>query len=81
MRVRNIRRRPAVSLNFNSDAQGGDLVIISGTATVAPARAGAVPSYRAKYEAAMRDLHQLTIEQFETTYDTEIRIRPHRVRP
>ena len=81
VRVRNIRERPAVALNFNSDELGGDLVIISGTATATPGRASAIPAYRDKYEPAMRDLHQMSLEDFEATYDTEIRIRPDRVRP
>jgi PPOX class probable F420-dependent enzyme len=81
VRVRNIRDRPLVSLNFNSDALGGDLVIITGTATVAPGRPSSIDAYRTKYEAAMLDLHQLTLEQFDATFDTEVRIHPHAVRP
>jgi PPOX class probable F420-dependent enzyme len=81
VRVRNIRRRPLVALNFNSDALGGDLVIITGTATTAPGRPSALDSYRDKYEAAMRDLHQMTLEQFDAMFGTEIRVRPQRVRP
>jgi hypothetical protein len=37
--------------------------------------------YRVKYETAMRDLHRMTLEQFDAMFDTEIRVRPHRVRP
>jgi PPOX class probable F420-dependent enzyme len=81
MRVRNIRRRPLVALNFNSDTLGGDLVIITGTAAVGPGRPSALESYRVKYEAAMRDLHRMTLEQFDAMFDTEIRVRPQRVRP
>lgn len=81
VRVRNIRQRPVVTLNFNSDALGGDLVIITGTATVGPGRPSALETYRVKYETAMRDLHQMTLEQFDTMFDTEIRVRPHNVRP
>ena len=81
VRVRNIRARPQVALNFTSDALGGDLVIITGTATVAPGRVRDVPAYREKYEAAMRDLHQMSLEDFEQAFDTEIRVRPVRLRP
>lgn len=82
VRVHNIVQRPAVSLNFNSDPLGGDLVIISGSAVIRrPARPSAVASYRAKYESAMADLHDMTIEQFDEAFDTEIRIRPEKVRP
>jgi PPOX class probable F420-dependent enzyme len=81
VRVHNITQRPQVSLNFNSDQLGGDLVIISGRATVRPGRPSALESYRSKYEAAMRDLHQMTLEQFDAMFDREIRIRPLKVRP
>jgi len=81
VRVRNIRQRPLVTLHFNSDALGGHLVIITGTATARPGTPSAFETYRDKYETAMRDLHQMTLEQFDTMFDTEIRIRAHRIRP
>ena len=81
LRVRNIEARPTVALNFNSDELGGELVIINGTAVARPGRASDVAVYRAKYETAMRDLHQMSLEQFDAAFDTEIRIRPRKVRP
>jgi PPOX class probable F420-dependent enzyme len=81
VRVRNIERQPLVSLNFNSDALGGDLVMITGRATVRPGRPSALESYRRKYEAAMRDLHQMSLAQFDAMFDREIRVRPLKVRP
>ena len=81
VRVRNIRQRPLVALNFNSDARGGELVIITGTATVGPGKPSALETYRVKYAAAIRDLHQMTLGQFDAMFDTEIRVRPHKVRP
>jgi PPOX class probable F420-dependent enzyme len=33
-RIRNIRRNPKVTLNFRGDANGGDIVVLSGTAEV-----------------------------------------------
>ena len=33
-RIRNIARNPKVTLNFDGDGQGGDIVVLSGTAEV-----------------------------------------------
>jgi PPOX class probable F420-dependent enzyme len=33
-RIRNIARNPQVTLNFDGDGQGGDIVVLSGTAEV-----------------------------------------------
>lgn len=79
-RVGNIAQRPVVSLNFNSDRDGGDVWILTGpastTAGVAPSGA---PGYVAKYQESIeRDL-QTTVEAIDATYNTEIRIRPERI--
>jgi PPOX class probable F420-dependent enzyme len=80
-RVHNLEQRPAVSLHFNTDHLGGDVVVINGTAKVVrPSKPSRLASYVAKYEQAMAELHDLTLEQFDATFDTEIRIRPERAR-
>jgi PPOX class probable F420-dependent enzyme len=80
-RVHNIGARPRVSLNFNSDAHGGDAWIIDGTATL---RAGVAPStapgYLDKYRASIEGELKTTVEAIDATYDTEIRVRPIKVR-
>jgi PPOX class probable F420-dependent enzyme len=81
VRVHNIEQRPRVALNFNSDELGGDVLVIAGTATVTRgARPSHAVAYREKYEAAMRDLHQMSLADFDATFDVEIRVRPERVR-
>lgn len=76
-RVRNVSRRPQVALNFNSDSRGGDVVVISGTATATPNVApSSLAPYLAKYEAAVVDELQTTVEAIDAVYNTEIRIRP-----
>lgn len=79
-RVRNIEKRPTVSLNFNSDEHGGDVWILTGRATttpdVAPSRA---PGYVDKYQASIEHELQMTVEAIDATYNTAIRIRPERV--
>jgi PPOX class probable F420-dependent enzyme len=80
-KVRNIAARSTVTLNFNSDPHGGDIVVITGRATATP---NVLPStnqaYVAKYAAAIRDELQTTLEEIDGTYHTELRIRPTKVR-
>lgn len=80
-KVHNIQQRPKVTLHFNSDPHGGDIVIVSGTATVTHDRK---PSHQAgyvdKYEAAITGELDTTVEAIDATYNTEIRIAPTGVR-
>lgn len=80
-RVANLAARPQVSLNFNCDLHGGDVWIITGTATV---RHGIKPSgtaaYVAKYGRAVVEELQTTVDAIDAEYDTEIRITPIAVR-
>src|SRR5919108_3496823 len=80
-KVHNIGRRPRVTLHFNSDADGGDVVVITGEATVTPDRPpSAVAAYLDKYESAITGQIGTTVTEIDATYNTEIRIRPTRVR-
>lgn len=57
-RVRNIEANPKVTLNFDGDGRGGDIVVFSGTARVdagAPA-ADANPAWLDKYAAQIEQL-------------------------
>jgi PPOX class probable F420-dependent enzyme len=80
-RVRNMRANRHVAMNFNSDAEGGDVVTFEGEARIegtelAPALEAA---YRAKYQAMIDDFGW-TWESFRRDYPVVIRIRPTRVR-
>jgi PPOX class probable F420-dependent enzyme len=80
-RVHNIGPRPTVTLHFNSDAGGGDVVVITGLAEVAPGRKpSARPAYLAKYEASITGELGTTVDEIDATYDTEIRVHPTKVR-
>lgn len=80
-RVHNIGQRPLVSLHFNSDAHGGDAWIITGTATVRPAvTPSTAPGYIEKYLESIEGELKTTVENIDATYNTEIRIRPTKVR-
>jgi PPOX class probable F420-dependent enzyme len=80
-KVHNIEQRPRVSLHFNSDRDGGDVVIITGVASVRPDRPpSALRAYLEKYEPSITGPLATTVEEIDRTYNTEIRIRPTRVR-
>lgn len=80
-KARNIAARPVVTLNFNSDPHGGDIVVITGRATATPSvLPSANAAYVAKYAAAIRDELQSTLDEIDGTYHTELRIRPIKVR-
>jgi PPOX class probable F420-dependent enzyme len=81
MRVRNIEADPRVSLNFDGNGEGGDIVVLSGRATVDP---GAPPAnedaeYLGKYGELIPRLG-LTPQGFAARYSTQLRIDLERVR-
>jgi PPOX class probable F420-dependent enzyme len=80
-KVHNVERRPKVTLHFNSDAHGGDIVVITGEATVTRDRPpSSVAAYLDKYESSITGALETTVAEIDSTYNTEIRIRPTRVR-
>jgi PPOX class probable F420-dependent enzyme len=79
-KVHNIEQRPAVTLHFNSDPRGGDIVIVSGTASVThDSSVRGVGPYLDKYEESIGEMG-MTVDHIDKTYNTEIRVRPTRVR-
>ena len=80
-RVRNIEANPRVTLNFSGDGRGGDIVVLSGTATidadVPPVDRS--PEYRAKYDDWIPRTG-LTHEAFAQRYSVPVRIELGRVR-
>jgi PPOX class probable F420-dependent enzyme len=80
-RTRNIEANPHVSLNFAGDGSGGDIVVLSGRATIeldAPP-AHRVQTYVEKYSWGF-DRLGVTPEQFAARYSVPIRIRLTRLR-
>ena len=80
-KLRNIAQNPHVSLNFAGDGYGGDIVILSGEATVHPdgAKADAVPAYVEKYREGMQRIG-MTPDAFAQAYSVPVRIHPVRLR-
>jgi PPOX class probable F420-dependent enzyme len=80
-RVRNIQANPHVSLNFSGDARGGDIVVLSGTATAGGdlPTADRDPEYLEKYQQHIARIG-MTPETFAQTYAVPVRIQLTRLR-
>jgi PPOX class probable F420-dependent enzyme len=80
-RPANIRANPRVSLNLNSDADGGDIVTVEGEARIVDAElpAATEAAYQAKYLGKILE-YGWDWEKMRRDYPVVIRIRPTRVR-
>lgn len=80
-RLEHVAVRPRVSLNFQADAHGGDVVVLAGVAEQAldaPA-AHENDAYLAKYAQAMEGISG-DAETFARTYSVALRVRVAKVR-
>ena len=78
-KLRNIERNPRVDLNLNSNAQGGDVVRVEGTAEIiedAPP-ATEVPEYVEKYRDAIARIG-FEPEGFARAFSVALRVTPTR---
>ena len=75
-RIRNIAHNPKVTLNFDGDGQGGDIVVLSGIAEVdeSGANAAANAEWIAKY-ATEWERSGMTAESFSQRFSVPVRIR------
>jgi PPOX class probable F420-dependent enzyme len=75
-RIRNIARNPRVTLNFAGDGEGGDIVVLAGTAQVDESAPSAAedPGYVAKYAAQLGRVG-MTPESFAQRFTVPVRIR------
>jgi PPOX class probable F420-dependent enzyme len=80
-RVRNLTTNAHVSLNFDGDRRGGDIVVLSGKAVEEPEAppAYANSDYLAKYHALIERIGH-TPESFAEKYCVPLRVRIERVR-
>ena len=80
-KLRHIAANPNVSLNFNTDEDGGDVVVILGEAKIlgnSPPE-NRIKTYLRKYREGIRSLN-MTIEEFAQTYSVPILITPRAIR-
>ncbi len=80
-KLRNIAANPRVSLNFQANDEGEDVVILTGRAVVDPATppSNRHEAYSRKYAAATLHI-QYTPESLADEFSTAIRVTPTRVR-
>jgi PPOX class probable F420-dependent enzyme len=80
-RVRNLEANPHVTLNFAGDGRGGDIVVLSGEATIGGDTPSAAenPDYLAKYDSHIARINR-TPESFAEHYNAPVRIELKRLR-
>ena len=76
-KLRHIDRNPRVALNFNTDEEGGDVVVLMGEARIVdePPVENRVKSYLRKYTEGIKSL-EMTVEQFKASYSVPILVTP-----
>ncbi len=81
LKVRNIRANPHVTLNFNGDPYGGNIVVFSGEAAIDVSRASSteITAYIAKYAEGMKQIGDTPVT-FAQKYSAVIRVKPIWVR-
>ena len=80
-KLRNIERSPRVALNFDSDGQGGDIVVFTGEARIDPQAPPAheIPAYLKKYREHIAGIN-MTPDHFARGYSVALRIVPTKLR-
>ncbi|HEY3771976.1 MAG TPA: TIGR03667 family PPOX class F420-dependent oxidoreductase [Solirubrobacteraceae bacterium] len=74
-RTRNVTANPKVTLNFDGDGHGGDIVVLSGTAEIVESAPSAAenPEWVAKYVADWKRAG-MTAESFAQRFSVPLRI-------
>jgi len=78
-KLKNITRNPKVSMNFQADNEGGDVVVLTGDAAIDRTPPKPDPRYIEKYRAAILEIGH-TPESLAAAYSVLIRITPNRLR-
>ena len=78
-KVRNIARNPRVSVNFQADDDGGDIVVLTGTASIEKNPPKHDQRYIQKYRSHIPKIG-LTPESLASTYSVEIKVTPEKLR-
>ena len=80
-KLRHIQRNPNVSLNFDGNGQGGDIVVLTGQARIAESEppANKLAAYADKYAEMIRRIG-MDAETFAKGYSVPVRITLARLR-
>jgi PPOX class probable F420-dependent enzyme len=81
-RVQHVKERPEVSLNFNTGADGNDIVVLRGRAAEAPEipSSDQDPNFQAKYGAAIATGRWASPAEWDRLYPQKLRITVSSVR-
>ena len=77
-KVGNVRRNPNVSLNFNSNEDGGNIIVLTGVASL-DENPKHDSRYLEKYKEAIPKIGE-TAESLAAAYSVQIRILPSKLR-
>jgi PPOX class probable F420-dependent enzyme len=80
LKIRSIEANPRVSLHFNSDEHGGNIVVLTGAARVAPEmpEPKEIPAYVEKYTQVIAAMGA-DPDQMSATFSTAIVVTPDRL--
>lgn len=78
-KVKNIARNPRVSLNFHADSQGGDVIVLTGEASLDLHPSSHDSRYLEKYREEIPQIG-LTPESLAKSYSVQVRIEPSKLR-
>jgi PPOX class probable F420-dependent enzyme len=80
-KLRHIAAYPRVALNFNTDEDGGDVVVLIGEAVRLdqPPDPNRIKTYLRKYRASIKDLG-MTIKEFTDAYAVPVLVTPQSMR-
>jgi PPOX class probable F420-dependent enzyme len=80
-KLRHIAHNPKVSLNFNTDEDGGDVVVILGEARILdkPPDESRVKSYLRKYREGIKSI-DMTVPEFTESYSVPLLVTPEHMR-
>jgi PPOX class probable F420-dependent enzyme len=80
-KLRHIARNPRVSLNFNTDEDGGDVAVFIGEAKILdePPSQDRMESYLKRYTKGIKSL-DMTVDEFKAAYSVPILVTAQRMR-
>jgi len=78
-KVANIARNPNVSVNFQADEEGGDIIVLTGTAALDRKPPRHDPMYIEKYRDHIPKIG-LTPESLAATYSVQVTVTPKKLR-
>lgn len=77
-KLKHIEANPEVSFHFNSNENGGAILVVYGKAHVEEGKASEAPGYLEKYQPSYAGIGFPTADAFDESYSVRIRVVPER---